>query len=118
MNRNNEKTMDLPIHYYSFTTVPREYTPRPDLPEDASPDIGEFLSAMASAKSEVSSLTPYLFVLLETEDSRPFWQYMDMAGELGRIRFSSTASYANVTKIIYPSGAYTYRINQVFLRRK
>ncbi|WP_299145035.1 hypothetical protein [uncultured Dialister sp.] len=113
---NQEQTMDLPIRYYSITTVPKEYTPHPVL-SDKEVDMGALLSAMASAKSEVSALSPYLFVLFETEKGGAFWQYLDMAGELSRIHFVSTDSYVNCTKITFPNGAYMYRINQVFLKR-
>lgn len=115
---NQEQTMNLPIRYYSITTVPTEYTPQPVLPEGKQVDMGEFLSAMASAKSQVSALSPYLFVLFETENGGAFRQYLDMAGELGRIHFVSSDSYVNATKIIFPNGAYMYRINQVFLKRE
>ena len=115
---NQEQTMNLPIRYISITTVPKEYTPHPVLPENREVDMGALLSAMASAKSQVSSLSPYLFVLFETEKGGAFWQYLDMAGELSRIHFTSTASYVNTTKVTFPNGAYMYRINQVFLRRQ
>ena len=115
---NQEQTMNLPIRYVSITTVPKEYTPHPVLPENREVDMGALFSAMASAKSQVSSLSPYLFVLFETEKGGAFWQYLDMAGELSRIHFTSTASYVNATKVTFPNGAYMYRINQVFLRRQ
>ena len=115
---NQEETMNLPIRYVSITTVPKEYTPHPVLPENQEVDMGTLLSAISSAKSQVSALSPYLFVLFETEKGGAFWQYLDMAGELSRIHFTSSGSYVNATKITFPNGAYMYRINQVFLKRK
>lgn len=112
---NQEETMNLPIRYVSITTVPKEYTPHPVLPENQEVDMGTLLSAISSAKSQVSALSPYLFVLFETEKGGAFWQYLDMAGELSRIHFTSSGSYVNATKITFPNGAYMYRINQVFL---
>ncbi len=115
---NQEETMNLPIRYVSITTVPKEYTPHPVLPENQEVDMGTLLSAISSAKSQVSALSPYLFVLFETEKGGAFWQYLDMAGELSRIHFTSSGSYVNATKVTFPNGAYMYRINQVFLQRK
>ena len=112
---NQEETMNLPIRYVSITTVPKEYTPHPVLPENQEVDMGTLLSAISSAKSQVSALSPYLFVLFETEKGGAFWH---MAGELSRIHFTSSGSYVNATKITFPNGAYMYRINQVFLQRK
>lgn len=115
---NQEETMNLPIRYVSITTVPKEYTPHPVLPENQEVDMGTLLSAISSAKSQVSALSPYLFVLFETEKGGAFWQYLDMAGELSRIHFISSSSYVNATKVTFPNSAYMYRINQVFLQRK
>ena len=65
--------MNLPIRYVSITTVPKEYTPHPVLPENQEVDMGTLLSAISSAKSQVSALSPYLFVLFETEKGGAFW---------------------------------------------
>ena len=48
---NQEETMNLPIRYVSITTVPKEYTPHPVLPENQEVDMGTLLSAISSAKS-------------------------------------------------------------------
>ena len=117
MSGNKEKNMELYIRYYSITTVPKEYTPHTALPEEKPADMGEFLSAVANAKSEVSGLTPYLFVLIETENGGAYWQYIDLAGNLALIRFTSMESYVDATKAVFPNGAYMYRINRVYLQR-
>ena len=117
MSGNKEKNMELYIRYYSITTVPKEYTPHTALPEEKPADTGDFLSALANAKSEVSGLTPYLFVLIETENGGAYWQYIDLAGNLSLIRFTSLESYVDATKVVFPNGAYMYRINRVYLQR-
>ena len=55
---NQEETMNLPIRYVSITTVPKEYTPHPVLPENQEVDMGTLLSAISSATSQVSALSP------------------------------------------------------------
>lgn len=72
---------EIPLRYYSFTTVPKEFTPKSSLPDGGSIELGEILAGISSAPAEVSALTPYLFVLFETENGAASWQYLDLAGE-------------------------------------
>ena len=113
-----ETTYDFPLRYFSVTTVAKEFTPKPDLPDGGAIDIGVLLSAMSEAKSEVSALTPYLFLLFETEEKKPCWQYLDMAGRLSHLHYCDEASHVEVKKITFDNGAYMYRVEEVFLQRK
>lgn len=55
------------------------------LPDGGFIELGEILAGISSAPAEVSALTPYLFVLFETENGAASWQYLDLAGETKRI---------------------------------
>ncbi len=94
----NEDIFTFPIRHYSFNTVPKEYTEK-------------------GGKNELSSLTPYLFLLLETEGNKPYWQYIDMAGSLSMIHFTDDESYAKAKKIIFGNGSYMYQIQEIYLKR-
>lgn len=72
--------LKFPLRYYSFTTVPKEFTPKSSLPDGGFIELGEILAGISSAPAEVSALTPYLFVLFETENGAASWQYLDLAG--------------------------------------
>ena len=66
----------------------------------------------------VNSLTPYIFLLLETEEGKPYWQYMEMAGALHMFHFTDEESWVEAEKIIYENGGYMYRIKEIYLQRK
>ena len=97
--------LKFPLRYYSFTTVPKEFTPKSSLPD------------ISSAPAEVSALTPYLFVLFETENGAASWQYLDLAGETKRIHFTNEESYVTCEKVTFENGAYMYRLDEVYLKR-
>ena len=66
----------------------------------------------------VNSLTPYIFLLLETEEGKPYWQYMEMAGALHMFHFTDEESWVEAEKIVYENGGYMYRIKEIYLQRK
>lgn len=109
--------LTFPVRYYSFTTVPREFQNKPDLPDGDSFELSQVLCGLANAKSEVSALTPYLFVLFETGDGRPSWQYIDMAGNLSLLRFTDEPSTVLCEKISAGNG-FCYRVREVRLCRR
>lgn len=106
----------FPIRYYSFTPVAREYQNKPALPDSGSLELSQVLCGLADAKSEISALTPYLFVLFETENGRPCWQYIDLAGNLSLLRFTDEADTVLCEKISVGSG-FCYKVREVRLRR-
>ena len=103
--------LKFPLRYYSFTTVPKEFTPKSSLPDGGSIELGEILADISSA------LTPYLFVLFETENGAASWQYLDLAGETKRIHFTNEESYVTCEKVTFENGAYMYRLDEVYLKR-
>lgn len=109
--------LKFPLRYYSFTTVPKEFTPKSSLPDGGSIELGEILADISSAPAEVSALTPYLFVLFETENGAASWQYLDLAGETKRIHFANEESYVTCEKVTFENGAYMYRLDEVYLKR-
>jgi len=66
----------------------------------------------------VNSFTPYIFLLLETEEGKPYWQYMEMAGALHMFHFTDEESWVEVEKTVYENGGYMYRIKEIYLQRK
>ena len=89
---NMEKTTErYPIRYYSMITVAKDFI------SQANGSLAEGTADWKAADKEleklkklsekhncyatvVNSLTPYIFLLLETEEGKPYWQYMEMAG--------------------------------------
>lgn len=66
-------TTTYPIRYFSIVTVPKEFTHQMGQIENtalsggASLNHDEIVKAISTGKSQLSSLTPYLFVLFEIE---------------------------------------------------
>lgn len=106
----------FPIRYYSFTPVAREYQNKPALPDSGSLELSQVLCGLADAKAEISALTPYFFVLFETENERPCWQYIDLAGNLSLLRFTDEADTVLCEKVSVGSG-FCYKVREVRLRR-
>ena len=126
-----EKNMyRCPIRYYSIVTVPKDFISQETVippgktemteeeKENTFRDIENREKEKATYATVVNSLTPYAFVLIETETGAPYWQYLDLAGLLQKIRFTDEPSYAEAEKVIYPSGAYMYRLDCIYLQRK
>ena len=119
-----------PIRYYSIVTVPKDFiTQDPVFPakntdmtdkekEKIFCGIENREKEKSTCAAVVNSLTPYAFLLIETETGAPYWQYFDLAGSLQKIRFTDEPSYAEAEKITYPNGAYMYRLNRIYLQRK
>ena len=114
-----------PVRYFSIVTVPKEFVHQMPQLESATLQDGASLNgeavqkAILEGKSQVSSLTPYLFVLFEVENGGASWTYMDMAGELSKLRFiDGTDNFVAAEKIVYPKGGYIYRVHQVMIARK
>lgn len=80
----------FPVRYFSIVTVPKEFTHQMGQIENtalsggASLNHDEIVKAISTGKSQLSSLTPYLFVLFEIENGGAYWTYLDLAGELSR----------------------------------
>lgn len=119
----NPKINQYPIRYFSIVTVPKTFSP------DFSAFDGKALAAgaapeavmgeLSKIKSQVSSLTPYLFILFEVEQQKAYWTYFDLAGNLGKVQFIPTGgSYVLAEKVVYPNGAYSYDVKAVLLERK
>ena len=126
-----EKNMyRCPIRYYSIVTVPKDFISQETVippgkaemteedKENTFRDIENREKEKSTYATVVNSLTPYAFVLIETETGAPYWQYLDLAGSLQKIRFTDEPSYAEAEKIIYPSGAYMYCLDCIYLQRK
>ena len=47
--------LKFPLRYYSFTTVPKEFTPKSSLPDGGFIELGEILAGISSAPAEVSA---------------------------------------------------------------
>ncbi len=119
-----KKINAYPVRYFSIVTVPKEFVHQLPKIEGETLESGNSLNgeailhAIQQGKSQVSSLTPYLFVLFEVENGGAYWTYMDMAGELSKIRFiDGNESYVAAEKVTYGSG-YIYRVHQILLERK
>ena len=127
---NMEKTTErYPIRYYSMITVAKDFI------SQANGSLAEGTADWKAADKEleklkklsekhncyatvVNSLTPYIFLLLETEEGKPYWQYMEMAGALHMFHFTDEESWVEAEKIIYENGGYMYRIKEIYLQRK
>lgn len=125
-----EKTTErYPIRYYSMITVAKDFI------SQANESLAEGTADWKAADKEleklkklsekhncyatvVNSLTPYIFLLLETEEGKPYWQYMEMAGALHMFHFTDEESWVEAEKIIYENGGYMYRIKEIYLQRK
>lgn len=112
------------VRYFSIVTVPKEFVHQMPQIEGAALASGASLNgeaiqkAISQGTSQVSSLTPYLFVLFEVENQRAYWTYMDMAGELSKIQFiDGKESYVAAQKVVYPNGGYVYQVHQILLAR-
>ena len=124
-----EKTKrPCPIRYYSMITVAKDFI------SQANGFLAEGTADWKAADKEleklkklsekhdcyatvVNSLTPYIFLLLETEEGKPYWQYMEMAGALHMFHFTDVASWVEAEKSIYENGGYMYRIKEIYLQR-
>lgn len=102
-----ETTYRFPIRYYSITTVGKDFITEE---QETTPK--------RQWGTVVNSLTPYLFLLYETENGKPYWQYLDLAGNLDKITYTDEKSHAEVKKITYPNGAYMYQAEKIYLQRK
>ena len=127
---NMEKTTErYPIRYYSIITVAKDFISQANGP------LAEGAADWKAADKEleklkklsvkhdcyatvVNSLTPYIFLLLETEEGKPYWQYMEMAGALHMFHFTDEESWVEAEKIIYENSGYMYRIKEIYLQRK
>ena len=125
MSEQNIEIKAYPVRYFSIVTVPKEFVHQMPRLESAALQDGASLNgeavqkAILEGKSQVFSLTPYLFVLFEVENGGAYWTYMDMAGELSKIRFiDGTDNYVAAEKVVYPKGGYIYRVHQILLARK
>lgn len=125
-----EKTKrHCPIRYYSMITVAKDFILQANGP------LAEGAADWKAADKElerlkklsekydcyatvVNSLTPYIFLLLETEEGNPYWQYMEMAGALHIFHFTDEESRVEAEKIIYENSGYMYRIKEIYLQRK
>lgn len=124
MSEKEIKINAYPVRYFSIVTVPKEFVHQLPQIEGKTLESGSSLNgeaivnAIQQGKSQVSSLTPYLFVLFEVENGGAYWTYMDMAGELSKIRFiDGNDNYVAAEKVVYGSG-YIYRVHQILLARK
>ena len=123
----SEKEIEIkayPVRYFSIVTVPKEFVHQMPQLENVALKEGSSLNrealqkAILEGKSQVSSLTPYLFVLFEVENGGAYWTYMDMAGELSKIRFiDGDDTYVAAEKVVYPKGGYIYRVHQILFAR-
>lgn len=125
-----EKTKrHCPIRYYSMITVAKDFISQANGP------LAEGTADWKAADKEleklkklsekhdcyatvVNSLTPYIFLLLETEEGKPYWKYMEMAGALHMFHFTDEESWVEAEKIIYENSGYMYRIKEIYLQRK
>ena len=126
---NMEKTTERYPYAYSMITVAKDFI------SQANGSLAEGTADWKAADKEleklkklsekhdcyatvVNSLTPYIFLLLETEEGKPYWQYMEMAGALHMFHFTDEESWVEVEKIVYENGGYMYRIKEIYLQRK
>ncbi len=108
---------DLPIRYYSIVPLAKEFQSRVDLPDGEAIELSTVLSSLTEAKQTLSGVTPYLFLLLETESAGAYWQYLDLAGELSKIHYTDEASHAICDKVVFPNGTYMYQVKEIYLSR-
>ena len=125
-----EKTKrHCPIRYYSMITVAKDFI------SQANGSLAEGTADWKAADKELeklkklsekhdcyatvmNSLTPYILLLLETEEGNPYWHYMEMSGTLHMFHFTDEESWVEAEKIIYENGGYMYRIKEIYLQRK
>lgn len=114
----------FPVRYFSIVTVPKEFTHQMGQIENtalsggASLNHDEIVKAISTGKSQLSSLTPYLFVLFEIENGGAYWTYLDLAGELSKIHFiSREPGEIQAEKVSFANGGYMYVMKHVFLPR-
>ena len=114
----------FPVRYFSIVTVPKEFTCQMGQIENAalaggaSLNHGAIVEAISKTKSQLSSLTPYLFVLFEIENGGAYWTYLDLAGELSKIHFiSREPGEIQAEKVSFANGGYMYVMKHVFLPR-
>ena len=117
-------TFTYPIRYFSIVTVPKEFTHQMGQIENAALAGGASLNheaiveAISQTKSQLSSLTPYLFVLFEIENGGAYWTYLDLAGELSKIHFTDgEISEIKAEKVTFANGGYMYVMKDVYLKR-
>ena len=125
-----EKIYRCPIRYYSIITVAKDFVSqagqntvcgeKKEWPEaeKAIREVQEMVAKQEVYATVVNSLTPYVFLLVETETGAPYWQYLDLAGSLGMVRFTNDPSYVEAEKVVYENGGYMYRIKEIHLQRK
>ena len=114
----------FPVRYFSIVTVPKEFTHQMGQIENtalsggASLNHDEIVKAISTGKSQLSSLTPYLFVLFEIENGGAYWTYLDLAGELSKIHFiSREPGEIQAEKVSFANGGDMYVMKHVFLPR-
>lgn len=110
---NMEKTTErYPIRYYSIITVAKDFISQANGPlAEGAADwkaVDKELEKLKKLSEKhdcyatvVNSLTPYIFLLLETEEGKPYWQYMEMAGALHMFNFTDEESWVEAEKIVY-----------------
>lgn len=127
---NMEKTTGrYPIRHYSMITVAKDFISQANGPlAEGAADWKAVYKELEKLKklsekhdcyaTVVNSLTPYIFLLLETEEGKPYWQYMEMVGALHMFHFTDEESWVEAEKIVYENGGYMYRIKEIYLQRK
>ena len=123
----SEKEIEIkayPVRYFSMVTVPQEFAWELSKVEGKVLENGESLNgkalieAIKQGKSRAFRLSPYLLLLFEVEGGGAYWTYMDMAGELSKIRFiDGSDNYVAAEKVVYANGGYIYKVHQVLLGR-
>ena len=109
-------TTTYPIRYFSIVTVPKEFTHQMGQIENtalsggASLNHDEIVKAISTGKSQLSSLTPYLFVLFEIENGGAYWTYLDLADK--------ETSEIKAEKVTFANGGYMYVMKEVYLKRE
>ena len=118
-------TTTCPIRYFSIVTVPKEFTHQMGQIENTALSGGaalnhdEIVKAISTGKSQLASLTPYLFVLFEIENGGAYWTYLDLAGELSKIHFTDgETSEIQVEKVTFANGGYMFVMKNVYLKRE
>lgn len=113
----------FPVRYYSIVTVPKDFMAEAAGKESHEGDPSDVLTALkhlenrqAVYRAVTSSLTPYLFLLLEVERGGAYWQYIDLAGSLSMIRYTDEDSYVMAEKKMV-QGGLMYRVREVYLKR-
>lgn len=123
------KRLKLPVRYFSIIPVAKDFVSnvqgqeKMDDRENES-ILGEIrktqrmISSSVISAGVVNSLSPYLFVLIETETGGAYWQYLDLAGSLSMLAFTDEKSYVLADKIIYENGSYMYQVKKICIERK